>query len=206
MIDEEDRARHPADELDDRPATGRHERGLRSAQRWVEQRGLRIDDVPVRADGVEVRVEVQPGVDEVDAGPLADLHVRGIVAGERAHGAVEDDEGGLFVGDGLPIGLDQPGLGARWCRYSDCTTYNSWSTGGSGSAGSTRMPPYMPWEMWQGTSPKAQWYMNMPGYSRRASMVARLARGDRRIGRAATLAGHGVEVDVVRHLVAFRGW
>ncbi len=50
--------------------------------------------------------------------------------------------------------------------------YSSCSTGGSGSAGSTRIPPYMPCEMWSGTSPKAQWYMNIPGYSRRASMTA----------------------------------
>ena len=42
-------------------------------------RGLRVHDVPVRPDRVEVGIEVESLVDHVDAGPLADLHRERVV-------------------------------------------------------------------------------------------------------------------------------
>ena len=63
---------------------------------------------------MEVRVEVEAGVDEVDAHALADLHVRRVLAGQGSLGAVEDDVGGVLVGEGLPVGDHRVALvGAR---------------------------------------------------------------------------------------------
>ncbi|MCW9078744.1 MAG: ATP-binding protein [Gammaproteobacteria bacterium] len=66
---------HLADDLDDDPTAGRHESGLRASDRWAEQSTFLIDRVPVGADRVKARNEVETGIHEVDAAAFSDVHL-----------------------------------------------------------------------------------------------------------------------------------
>ncbi len=204
MVDEDDRARHQGDEFDHGAATGHHQGRLRAPDHPVGRmrRRLRVDGVPVRADGVEVGVEVESLVDEVDPGPLAHLHLECVVAGQGIGPSVEGDEPRLLVEQCVPVELGHAG-GVGFAdvplRLADRPFVVHGRKGilGVDDDDAVHAPGDVLGHVAEGAVVHERAGVEQAGLDR-----LRFPRCGREIGGAAPLARDRMEVDVVRVLVA----
>ena len=153
--------------------------------------------------GWRVRVKVQPRIDEVDTGALADLHMRGVLAGEESLGTVEDHVSGVFVGDGLAIGLHEAGFGAARVDlglHDIELVVDRWQWVNRVDEDA---PIHALGDVQRHVAERA--VVHEHAWVQQACLDGRrLAWRDRRVRGAPALSGHGVEVDIVRHRVGRR--
>ena len=200
MVHQHDHGRRHTEHLDDRAAAGDDRGRLRPTDHHVVGMGgrLGVHHIPLGPDRVEVGGEVEALIDEVDAGPLPNLHLQRIVVSDGADRAVEGDVAGVLVGHVLtverghavaaglvdkPLALhDRPlvfGLGKRFGGIDDEHAVHTHGDVHRHILGSAVVH--------EGAR------VQQPGLD-----GSRLARRHQQVGGTAVHAGDCVEVDVVR--------